>query len=210
MTAAEKTGYGSAMATKSPKSTKSVFKHAVRTSLITGAPHTFKAVVEQDRHTTVARVEFKGKVYHLTPKNYWDSIFSADETDSWRQVGEPYESRRAYAQKQRAATGKLAAWEQKALDAKLLDVIGAYSSGAGTEWLHEDLFNNHGWSWTRGDAERYSGSPDTALSGLAGKATYNKPTQRSLVQSAVKRLLKAGKLVEVWNSRAGKMYVQVA
>jgi len=181
--------------------TKKAVRCWIKTSLITGEPHNFSARDHGDRLYTI---EYKGKVYSITPKQWYDSYFSANDNDTWKLVGDPYESRRSRAQ---AARGKLALWEQRALDAKLLDVIGSYPGGSGTTWLYEDLFNNHGWSWSRGDAERFGGSGE--LSALAAKALYWKPTQRAIVASSVARLKKKGLLTDVWNARAGKEYVQV-
>lgn len=151
-------------------------------------------------------VERNGQVYGLTPKDSYDSRFSANDNDSWEFVGEPYQSRRSTAQKARAGQGKLATWEQKALDAALLSVIREYrAAGAGPDWLHEDLFNNHGWTWRRGDAEAFGGG-DT-LTPLAEKATYYKPTQRSLVKSALARLKKQGLVLDGWDPRSGRSSV---
>lgn len=181
---------------------------SVRTSLFGGEPQYYTGKAPADNHgITLVFVEKGGKVYGLAPKRHYDSLYSANDNDSWEFVGEPYQSRRSSAQKARAGQGKLAPWEQKALDAKLLSVIREYrASGAGPEWLHEDLFNNHNWSWTRGDAEEFGG-PAEGLSALASKATYYKPTQRSLVKSALARLKKAGNIVDGWNSRRGTLVV---
>lgn len=197
------------MPTPKVKTVKYVRSPPVRTSVITGKVQDFAGKQQAgQKGFTLVFVEYKGKVYALTPKGHYDSHYDANLRDSWQLVGEPHQSSRGRAQQARAVQGKLAPWEQQALDAKLYEVIAGYPNGAGPNWLHEDLFDNHSWSWTRGDAERFGGGD--GLSPLAMKGTYSKTTQRSLVKSAIARMKKKGLLVDVWNKRAGEEYVAAA
>lgn len=165
----------------------------VTTSLLSGKLETYPA--KEVENCKLHVVEYKGMIYGLAPKGGdYASAYEANRDDTWELVGEPYQSRRSGAQKARQARGGLHAWEQKALDDAVLNMAREYGRNGLGNFAAEDLFNNHGWKWSRVAEGR-------ELSALAEKSTYWAKTQATLVSSSIKRLLKKGSLLEGWNSR---------
>lgn len=185
---------------------------SVTTDAITGKPRTFRGKLHRDRSGFghFVRVEWKGKVYHLGLVNHYDSLYQPEK--GWRTFGEPYESRRASSAKRAATRGKMAAWEQKALDDAVLKVVREYGTrGATAVLVALDLFN---WlfQFTNGLAEQYSAGDDVKLTDAADRLHWSKPSQKSAVASALARLVKRGKVVSVYGSglRGGEARLFVA
>jgi hypothetical protein len=181
-----------------PKPRERVRYVSITTDTITGKPATFRAKIVPDAtkgYASLVTVEHAGRIWHLSPKDWRDSLYDRDVV--LRVVGEPRESRRAWAAKRRAATGSMAAWEKKALDDAVLMVVAEYRArGATAVLLAKDLFDNHSWKFTRAVA------PDGAsLSSAADRVQYGtKKIQQSAVNASLARLLKVKKVAWSWGS----------
>lgn len=189
------------------KSTRTRYKtKQVYTSAITGTPAWHRAKTLEDGSSTMAWVDYKGMTYTLVPKTrtvfLTPSVWMANDNtkrdgEGWQVFGEPEQSRHSKAARKAAAARKagkgMTKAEKAALDRMVLRVLRGYHPSGSLptpSLLALDIFSNHNYGYD--DVDDRS---DAAFS-----TTYSQRAATSAVRASLNRLVKQGKVDQMYGT----------